>query len=73
VYIHKQKHILLSFLRQIILNHIEIKKAKKGWKNNSVSYIVLRISYAGCLILDNRDEHRESSIDIRFHYAIYTY
>ncbi len=23
------------------------KKAKKGWKNNCVSYIVLRISYGG--------------------------
>lgn len=39
------------------------KKAKKVWKNNRISYIVSRISYAGCLILDNRDENRVSIFD----------
>jgi len=47
VYIHKQKYsayFVVIPAYQIILNHIEIKKAKKGWKNNCILYIVLRIA-----------------------------
>jgi len=46
VYIHKQKYsayFVVISAYQIILNHIEIKKAKKGWKNNCILYIVLRL------------------------------